>query len=109
MTEFNLEQGIPTVDEAMTELKNIINIAKSYKYKVIVIIHGYGSSGAGGKIRIKAREWLNAQVRGGKIKAAVSGEDFGMFNDDARKIKDSDAETYKYYGAGNSGITVVAV
>ena len=32
-----------------------------------------------------------------------------MFNDDARKIKDSDAETYKYYGAGNNGITVVAV
>lgn len=61
--EINLEERMPTCDDALSELKTAIQSAKQSKYKCLIIIHGYGSSGKGGKIREKARQWLNAQVR----------------------------------------------
>ena len=64
--EINLEEGMPTADEALSQLKDAI---KRYgKNQCLVFIHGYGSTGKGGVIRQKARQWLNAQVRNGKIK-----------------------------------------
>ena len=44
-----------------------------------IIIHGYGSSGKGGAIKEKVRQWLNAQARNGVIKCVINGEDFDIF------------------------------
>ena len=67
IAEINLEEGMPTCDEAMDRLKSSIKLTKQSKYKCALIIHGYGSSGKGGVIRIKARQWLNAQVKSGVL------------------------------------------
>lgn len=109
MMEINLEDGMPIVSEAMDNLKFALRIAKERKEKVVVIIHGYGSSGIGGAICMSARQWLKAQVRKGALKKAVEGENFDMFNTDARDIKAKDAKVGKYYGQGNNGITVVEI
>ena len=60
-----------------------------------MVIHGYGSSGKGGAIRTKARQWLNAQVRNGTIKAVINGEDFDIFNFKALELKDKYRELEK--------------
>lgn len=46
----------------------------------LCVIHGYGSSGRGGVIREKVRQWLHAQARNGTVKAVINGEDFDIFN-----------------------------
>lgn len=85
--EINLEEGMPTVDEAMSYLKMSITLCEQNKIACLAVIHGYGSSGKGGAIRAKARQWLNAQVRNGTIKAVINGEDFNVFNFKALELK----------------------
>lgn len=105
--EIDLEYGLPTVDEAMAYLKSIVDSAKSSGHKCLYIIHGYGSSGKGGAIRVKARQWLNAQVRNGKVKAVINGEDFNIFNDKARELKNKYSELEQLLRVTNHGVTVV--
>ncbi len=107
--EINLELGYPTVAEAMTNLEGYIKTYKQRNEKVAIIIHGYGSSGKGGAIRTKTRQWLKAQVNSNKIKGVVHGEDFGMFDDTSRTINAIDKDAKKYYGKSNQGVTLVLI
>ncbi len=74
--EINVENGF-TSDDAIAYVKRVISNSKK---TCIYIIHGYGSSGKGGIIRQKVRSFLNAQVKNGKIKTMINGEDFNIFN-----------------------------
>lgn len=107
--EINLEEGMPTVDEAMSYLKMSVGICKSNKIGCLYVIHGYGSSDTGGAIRLKARQWLNAQVRNGKIKAVINGEDFSIFNFKALELKNKYKELEELLKVCNHGVTVVEV
>lgn len=107
IAEINLEEGMPTCDEAMERLKSSITLAKRSKYKCALVIHGYGSSGKGGVIRGKARQWLDAQVRNGTVKAVVRGEDFDVLNAKARELKAGFPELESLYRVTNHGVTVV--
>lgn len=103
----NLEEGMPTISEAMSLLQGQIRRYSLTKNVCLVVIHGYGSSGKGGAIGIKTRQWLAAQKRNGKIKNLVFGEDFSIFDATSRNLK------VKYPGLsaeierGNHGITIV--
>ncbi len=105
--EINLEEGMPACDEAMDRLKSEIKLAKQSKYKCVILVHGYGSTGKGGAIRQKARQWLNAQARNGKIKAVVNGEDFNILNSKAREMKAKYIELEPLLRVTNHGVTVV--
>jgi hypothetical protein len=105
----NIEQGMPTVEEARKRLFSEIQKAKREKMTCIKIIHGYGSSGVGGKLKIALRKSLISKAKEGYIKVVVPGENWTVFDEGARKIleacremsKDSDLDK------GNEGITVV--
>lgn len=105
--EINIKDGMPSSDEAMKHLKESLIQLKRDRFKCAVIIHGYGSSGKGGKIREKAREFLNSQKKCGKVKSIIYGEDFDIFNFEAMdlkiKYKLPDKLTQNY----NHGITVI--
>jgi len=109
--EINLEQGRPTVDVAMKYLEHGLARAKSYGYTVIKLIHGYGSSGSGGKIKTATRKELEKHKAAGKICEFVAGENFSMFDAATQRIiaacpditRDSD------YSRGNHGITIVLI
>lgn len=107
LTEINLEEGMPPREEAMDRLRASIKLAKQSKYKCAIIIHGYGSSGKGGIIRIMARRWLNAQVQNGRLKAVVNGEDFNVLNEKARTMKAKCPELNSLFYCFNHGVTVV--
>ena len=103
--EINVENGF-TSDDACAYVKQVISYSKK---TCIYIIHGYGSSGKGGAIRAKARQWLNAQVRNGTIKAVINGEDFNVFNFKALELKGKYKELEKLLKVCNHGMTVVEV
>lgn len=105
--EIDLEEVMPTCDEAMDRLKSEIKLAKQNKCKCVIVVHGYGSSGKGGIIRIKARQWLNAQVRNGILKAVVNGEDFNILNSKARELREKFPGLESLLRVINHGITVV--
>ena len=105
--EINIKQDMPVVAEAMRYLQNSIDRLKREKYDVVMIIHGYGSTGKGGVICEKARQWLKAQERNGKIKQVIFGEDFTLFNFNALALKNSCRELEPLLRVCNNGVTVV--
>ena len=106
-TEINIKQGMPYVTDAMRFLQDCINRSKRDKYDVVLIIHGYGSTGKGGAICEKARQWLKAQERGGKLKQVIFGEDFTLFNFPALELKNKCRELEPLLRVCNNGVTVV--
>lgn len=105
----NLEMGQPTVEAAMKALSFELRHARSVGCTVLKVIHGYGSSGAGGKIRTAARKRLGEMLAKGQVKAVVWGEDFSIFDENTRRLlqfcgelrKDTDLERR------NQGVTLV--
>lgn len=72
----NLKQGMPTVEQALVRLDHALTQARLEQRRILTLIHGYGSSGAGGFIREEVRaRLLYLQHRGG-IKEIICGEDF---------------------------------
>ena len=106
-TELNIKEGMPLVSEAMDFLKSSIERCRKNKFRCILVIHGYGSSGKGGAIRDKARQWLKAQERNGKIKSVTSGEDFSIFNFKSLELTNKYRELDPLLRVCNHGVTVV--
>ena len=100
---------MPTVKEAMEILDLEIKRAKNLKCDCIKVIHGYGSTGTGGKIKTKLREVLPKKQREGEIKDFVHGEDWSIFNQKTREVLNSvkDARGDKDLDKFNIGMTVI--
>ena len=109
--EVNIKQGMPTVDTAMKYVEQAFSRAKAYGYPAVKLIHGYGSSGSGGKIKTALHKELNKYKSTGKIREFVAGENFTMFDPATQRIiaaypditRDSD------YLKANQGITVILI
>jgi hypothetical protein len=107
----NLEDGLPTVEQAVKRLNLEVMLARKQKIRVLKIIHGYGSTGKGGKIRVACRRELESMQRRGLVKFFVIGESLSIFDENTRKItalspefrKDSDIDRF------NSGVTVAVL
>lgn len=72
----NIERGRPIVETALKKMENELARARSEKVRVITLIHGYGSSGKGGRIRTECRKVLDHLGRQKKINLAIEGEEF---------------------------------
>lgn len=105
----NLEEGMPTVKEAKQLLEASFKNAKSNKIKILKLIHGYGSSGHGGKIKIHILKLLAEKKAQNIIQNFITGDKWSIFNESCRKAidkcsalsKDSDLEKF------NIGVTIV--
>ncbi len=67
---------MPTVAEALQLLERELARSRQAGCKVVKLIHGYGSSGAGGEIRIAAQRRLTEMASRGEIRACIFGEDW---------------------------------
>ena len=107
--EFNLELGHPTVDEALRRLEGELRSARLMHAPAVKLIHGYGSSGKGGRIRTACRVYLHQEKETGHIHDIICGEDFSIFNEATRRAfavcdslrQDRDLDN------DNRGITIV--
>ena len=101
--EINVENGFTSAD-AIDYIKQVIS---NNRKACLYIIHGYGSSGKGGIIRQKVRSYLNAQLKNGKVKAVINGEDFNVLNFKALELKNKYKELSELFTVCNHGVTVV--
>lgn len=105
----NLEAGLPTVEEALGNLDVGISLAKAAGYPALKVIHGYGSSGVGGRLKRGIHAALARLTAEGRIREWVSGEDWDLFDVRALAILGSapGAETDPDLGRGNGGVSLV--
>lgn len=100
---------MPTVQEALSRLDQELAVARREGHSLIKVIHGYGSTGVGGEIRIAVQCKLRKMAEDGQIRHCIFGEDWAT----------SDAQTWRILGAHsdlkrdcdlgkrNFGITIV--
>lgn len=80
LRQVDLERGMPRVEQAIRQLTFELHYSRAHGYAVLKLIHGYGSSGTGGRIRIEARTYLSRLKARGEIRSFIPGEDFSIFN-----------------------------
>jgi hypothetical protein len=104
-----VKEGLPSVQEARARLNAEIEKARRAGIVAMKVIHGYGSSGVGGKLREAIRRSLQKRRKEGRIRAYVIGEKWTVFEEGARLLLDACPELSKDpdLGGYNEGVTLV--
>ncbi|MDR2501843.1 MAG: hypothetical protein LBC78_01170 [Oscillospiraceae bacterium] len=100
---------MPTVDVALNRLEAALR-PYGKQSKLIKIVHGYGSTGVGGKIRSAVRQRLQSKKAAGGIRDFIPGEEFSMFDASTQKalaLYHNELTGDRDYNRSNEGITVV--
>lgn len=100
---------MPLVAEALQRLETELAAAAQKKITVLKLIHGYGSTGAGGDIRIAVQKRLRELAQSGNIRGCIFGEDWSKSNEEAWRLLQSRSELKadSDLGRRNQGITIV--
>ncbi|MBT9136258.1 MAG: hypothetical protein DDT34_01332 [Firmicutes bacterium] len=106
VVELNLELGWPTVEEAIRTMTNALSTYKKVGYKAVIIIHGYGSSGAGGGIKPAVRRQLLDRALCGLVRDFVGGEEWSTKKREYIGIC-RELEKFERSIADNAGVTIV--
>ena len=107
----NLEQGLPTVEQALGRLQQAITAARQEQIRVLTFIHGYGSSGKGGVIRRECRKNLDYLYSKGEVTGVIPGEDFNRRHGTVKHLLNRFPELsrHPHLNHHNKGITLVVL
>jgi hypothetical protein len=105
----DVEEGMPRVEEARLRMQHELHRAREQGYKAVKLVHGYGSSGAGGALRNELQKELRKAAQEKTIRAVIAGEDWRISDETTWELlkrypewkQDSDL------GRGNKGISIV--
>jgi hypothetical protein len=102
---------MPPVHQALQRLERELELARQSGGKILKLIHGYGSTGAGGDIRMAVQKRLMEMLRGGQIQACIFGENWLTSDDAAWKLLQSQPKlkSDSDLGRRNHGITIVVL
>lgn len=105
----NLKSDRPQVPEALARLDRELAAARQHGEFLLKLIHGYGSTGAGGDIRIAVQKRLLELASDGRIRGCIFGEDWSRSDAQTWKLLQSDdrLKSDPDLGRRNRGITVV--
>jgi hypothetical protein len=102
---------MPTVAQALQHLDRELARARQAGCKVLKLIHGYGSTGAGGEIRIAAQKSLTEMAGRGEIRACIFGENWAKSDEQAWALINARPELKQDHDLGrrNQGITILVL
>lgn len=105
----NLKSDRPTVQEALARLEQELSSARQRGHTILKIIHGYGSTGAGGDIRIAVQLRLRECTERGSIRGCFFGEEWSKASESVWSLLQQRPELKgdPDLGKKNLGITVV--
>src|SRR5215470_7349270 len=106
---FNVEAGLPTVEEGRRLVNEEIKRARREGVRVLKVIHGYGSSGKGGALGFGLRKSFKLRKKEGVIKDFILGEDFSIFDATTLTLLEAVPELRgdSALDATNEGITIL--
>lgn len=102
---------MPTVEQARLRMQYELNRARKDGCVALKLIHGYGSSGAGGALRLELQKDLRRAAHQGAIQTFIPGEDWRISNETTwdllRKYPEwkQDADL----GRNNRGVSIVVL
>jgi len=105
----DLEDGMPKVEEARLRMQHELQIARQQGYAAVKLVHGYGSSGVGGSLRIELQKELQRLAGAGAVRLFIAGEQWRVSDEKTWELlkrfpewkRDSDL------GKNNKGISLV--
>jgi hypothetical protein len=106
----NLKHDGPSAEEALERLTNALRRATEVGIKVMIVIHGYGSSGEGGRIKRAIQEALNANYFADRVDEYHFGEHIPYGSPQYQtllKRRPSLKTHLKHFKEGNAGMTVL--
>jgi len=100
---------MPQVHEAMQRLDRELTLARQENISLLKIIHGYGSSGTGGDIRISVQRRLQELAAAGQIRGCIFGENWSKSDEETWRLLQADSalKSDPDLGRRNQGITIV--
>ncbi len=95
--------------EALERLERELGIARRDGASLLKIIHGYGSTGAGGDIRIAVQKRLRELVEAGEVRECIFGENWSKADETTWRLVQHQPQLKKDTDLGrrNLGITIV--
>ena len=105
----DVKSDMPSVDQALQRLEREIVCAQRGRSRLLKVIHGYGSSGVGGEIRIAVQKRLRELAERGGIRGSIFGEDWSRSNEVSWRLLQEHPELKEdpHLGRRNLGITIV--
>jgi len=106
----NLEAGGPTAEEALERLTSQIRAASEAGIRALIVIHGYGSSGSGGKIKWVVRDALENNYFSDRVDEYYFGEDLALGSSGYQAVMKRHASLKQHlsqFKIGNAGMTVL--
>ena len=105
----NLKSDMPSVSEVLQRLERELALARREGELLIKIIHGYGSSGAGGDIHIAVQKRLHEMAETGQIRGCIFGENWSKTDETTWRLLQTRAELKgdPDLGRRNPGFTIV--
>lgn len=105
----NLKEGMPLVREAISGMERGLRRARADGVVLIKFVHGYGSTGKGGEIRIAVQRELIKRLEQQEIRAVIFGEDWRISNETTWALlkKCPELKQDSDLGKQNRGITMV--
>jgi hypothetical protein len=105
----DLKSDRPPVYEALQRLDRELNLARQQNFSLLKLIHGYGSTGQGGDIKIAVQARLQELASHGQIRGCIYGENWSKSDEMAWKLLQANPalKADEHLGRGNKGITIV--
>lgn len=105
----NLEQGLPIVQQALIRLEREIQFANLEQIRVLTLIHGYGSTGKGGAIRLECRKTLEYLCSKGEIAEVIFGENFNRRQGSVKHLlsRFPELSRHPHLNHNNKGISLI--
>lgn len=105
----NLKEGMPLVREAMSRMEGQLRRARGEGVLLVKFVHGYGSTGKGGEIRVAVQKGLMKRLNQQEIQTVIFGEDWRISNETTWELlkKYPNLKQDSDLGRENRGITVV--
>jgi hypothetical protein len=109
--EVNIKAGMPSAGAAKERLIARIAEAQRSGTDILKVIHGYGSKGVGGKLRVALRKTLERLASEGRLRRVVHGENWDIFDETTQGLLGDYTELSgdEDLGQHNAGITIVEV
>ena len=102
---------MPSVEQARARLHGEIQAALQSGVKVLKVVHGYGSTGVGGDLRIALQSTLRQMVSAHEIRDCIYGENWRKGDERSWELlkRMPELKSDNDLGKGNRGITIVVL
>jgi hypothetical protein len=100
---------MPSVEQARARLQTELRSARQSGVKVLKLVHGYGSSGVGGDLRISLQSTLRQMAQQHEIGDCIYGENWRNSDESSWALlkRMPELKNDSDLGKGNKGITLV--